>query len=165
MCKAYCNKFTQRRKVKFVQISSFSICYQNILQHPIIINKIPEIVDKMLSGILRKEYNFCPQRFPRVKKPNCKQLVNNGNIMKKVFIILKPIPIQKLSKERAKPKNKASLESIVLDLSKSEEIGFLIIFMVIPKHLIKKEYIFSLSDISKSLSSFMLHSCFDFFND
>ena len=62
--------------------------------------------------------------------------------MEKVFIILKPIPIQKLSKESANPKNKDSLESITLDLSKSEELGFLIILIVIPKHLIKKEYIF-----------------------
>ena len=69
--------------------------------------------------------------------------------MEKVFIILKPIPMQKLSKESANPKNKASLKSMILDLSKSEELGFLIIFMVIPKHLIKKEYIFSVSDIFK----------------
>lgn len=47
--------------------------------------------------------------------------------------------MQKLSKESANPKNKASFESMVLDLSKSEELGFLIIFMVMPKHLIKKE--------------------------
>ena len=73
--------------------------------------------------------------------------------------------MQKLSKESAKAKNMASLESIVLDLSKSEELGFLIIFMVIPKHLIKKEYIFPLSDIFESFSSFVLHPCFDFFND
>ena len=65
--------------------------------------------------------------------------------MEKVFIILKPIPIQKLSKESAKPRKSASLESIVLDLSRSEDVGFLIIFIVIPRHLIKKEYIFSVS--------------------
>ena len=72
--------------------------------------------------------------------------------MRNVFIMLKPIPMQKLSKESAKAKNMASLESIVLDLSKSEELGFLIIFMVIPKHLIKKEYIFPLSDIFEPFS-------------
>ena len=85
--------------------------------------------------------------------------------MEKVFIILKPIPMQKLSKESASPKNKASLESIILDLSKSEELGFLMIFIVIPKHLIKKEYIFSVFDIFKSLLFFTLYSCFDFLND
>ena len=50
--------------------------------------------------------------------------------------------MQKLSKESANPKNKASLESITLDLSKSEELGFLIILIVIPKHLIKKNIFF-----------------------
>lgn len=73
--------------------------------------------------------------------------------------------MQKLSKESAKPKNKASLESIIFDLSKSEELGFLMIFMVIPKHFIKKEYIFSVSDISKFLLFFTISSRFDFFND
>lgn len=85
--------------------------------------------------------------------------------MEKVFIILKPIPIQKLSKESANPKNKDSLESITLDLSKSEELGFLIILIVIPKHLIKKEYIFSVSDIFKFLSFSILYSCFETFTD
>jgi len=35
-------------------------------------------------------------------------------------IILEPVPIQKLSKERANPKKIASLESIFFELSKSE---------------------------------------------
>ena len=91
--------------------------------------------------------------------------MNNGNKKEKEFIILNPIPIQKLSKESARPKNRASFESIVFDLSKSEEIGFLIIFIVIPKHLIKKEYIFSVSDIFNSLSFFFLYSCFGAFNE
>ena len=73
--------------------------------------------------------------------------------------------MQKLSKESANPKNKASLESITLDLSKSEELGFLIILIVIPKHLIKKEYIFSVSDIFKFLSFSILYSFFETFTD
>lgn len=47
-------------------------------------------------------------------------------------------PIQKQSKERAKPKKKASLLSIELEESKSDEVGFLIILIVTPKKLIKK---------------------------
>ena len=73
--------------------------------------------------------------------------------------------MQKLSKESAKPKNKASLESIIFDLSKSEELGFLMIFMVIPKHFIKKEYIFSVSVMVIFLLSFIFDSLFDVFND
>lgn len=47
-------------------------------------------------------------------------------------------PIQKQSRERANPKKRASLPSIELEASKSEEVGFLIILMVIPKKSIKK---------------------------
>gem|GEM_PF-3804393 len=75
-------------------------------------------------------------------------------------IILLPIPMQKLSKERAKPKNKASLESIDLELSKSEDIGFFIILIVIPKYLIKKLYIFCLSNSS---DKFIFLLCLDSF--
>ena len=46
--------------------------------------------------------------------------------------------MQKQSKERANPKNKASLLSIEWEESKSEEVGFLIILIVIPKNSIKK---------------------------
>ena len=53
-------------------------------------------------------------------------------------IILPKAPIQKQSKERAKPKKKASFPSIELEESKSDEVGFLIILMVIPKKSIKK---------------------------
>ncbi len=56
---------------------------------------------------------------------------------------LAQLPIQKQSKERANPKKRASLPSIELEASKSEEVGFLIIFIVIPKKSIKKLYIFS----------------------
>ena len=51
-------------------------------------------------------------------------------------IILEPVPIQKLSKERAIAKNKASLGSIVLEWLKSEEIGLLKIlksFLIVRK--------------------------------
>ena len=58
-------------------------------------------------------------------------------------IILPHVPIQKLSKESARLKKKASLGSIVLELFKSEQLGFLIILIVIPKKLIKKLYTFS----------------------
>lgn len=47
-------------------------------------------------------------------------------------------PIQKQSKERAKPKKKTSFPSIELEESKYDEIGFLIILIVIPKKSIKK---------------------------
>lgn len=53
-------------------------------------------------------------------------------------IILPKAPIQKQSKERAKPKKKASLLSIELEESKSDEVGFLIILIVTPKKSIKK---------------------------
>ena len=65
-------------------------------------------------------------------------LTKKGKRIKLTCIKLPPIPMQKLSKESAIAKKIASLESIECDLSKSEEIGFLIIFIVIPKKLIKK---------------------------
>ena len=43
-----------------------------------------------------------------------------------------PIPTHIESIERAIDKNKASLLSILLELSKSEEVAYLIIFVVIP---------------------------------
>ena len=48
------------------------------------------------------------------------------------------MPIPKLSKERANPKNIDSFESIKWELSKSEETGSFIILIVIPKNFIKK---------------------------
>ena len=45
-----------------------------------------------------------------------------------MLLILAPIPIHKLSRERAIAKKIASLGSIVFDLSKSEDIGLLNIF-------------------------------------
>ena len=50
-------------------------------------------------------------------------LTNKGNKLKFILLILPPIPIHKLSKESAIAKNTDSLESISLDLSKSEDIN------------------------------------------
>ena len=64
--------------------------------------------------------------------------IRKGKIKELTPRILAPIPIQKQSRERAIPKKKASLQSIELEESKSEEVGFLIILMVIPRKRIKK---------------------------
>lgn len=75
---------------------------------------------------------------PKLKNISWKKAINNGKITEPTPIMLPPIPIQKLSNERAIPRNKASLPSIEFERSKSEEMGFLIIFIVIPRHFIKK---------------------------
>lgn len=65
--------------------------------------------------------------------------------------MLPPIPTPTESKDRANPKYKASLQSILLEPSKSEQMGSRIICMVIPNDFIKKLYIF-LDDCT--------HTCF-----
>ena len=95
-------------------------------------------IDQMLSGILLKLYNFLPMKLPILMNINWKQLTKIGNKVELIPIMLLPIPIQKLSRDSASPKNRASFESIELDLSKSEEIGSFIIFIVIPRNFIKK---------------------------
>ena len=97
------------------------------------INKIPEITDHILSGKFPNPCNFCPKKFPIFKKKSWKMLTKKGKRIKLTCIKLPPIPMQKLSKESAIAKKIASLESLECDLSKSVEIGFLIIFIVIPK--------------------------------
>lgn len=52
-------------------------------------------------------------------------LTNKGKKVKFISLILPPIPIHKLSRERAIAKNNDSLESIICELSKSEDIGLL----------------------------------------
>ena len=111
---------------------------------PSVISKSPEIVDHILLG---RELNLCsflPKKFPKLKNINWKDAINNGKSIELIPIILPPTPMQKLSNESARPRKRASLESIELEESKSEYIGFLIIFIVIPKKSIKKLYIFSL---------------------
>ena len=60
-------------------------------------------------------------------------------------MVLAPIPIHKLSRESAKPSNKASLQLISLDLSRSKENSLLLdwIIIKIPIHNKKAEPIYS----------------------
>ena len=108
------------------------------LTTPIKTSKIPEITDQILSGKLLKRCNFFPNIFPILKKTSWKMDINTGKRKELTPIILPKAPMQKQSKERANPKNKASLLSIEWEESKSEEVGFLIILIVIPKNSIKK---------------------------
>ena len=55
---------------------------------------------------------------------------------------LPPIPMHIESIESAIPRKRASLPSILLDLSKSDDTGSFIILIVIPKNFIKNEYVF-----------------------
>lgn len=87
---------------------------------PKAINKIPDRTDQILLGKLPKPYNFCPNQVPTCKKKNWKLLTNKGNAIELICMKLPPIPMQKLSKERAKARKIASFESIEWDLSKSE---------------------------------------------
>ena len=64
--------------------------------------------------------------------------MNKGKRKELMPRALPQAPMQKQSKERANPRKKASLASIELEASKSEEVGFLIILIVIPKKSIKK---------------------------
>ena len=68
---------------------------------------------------------FFPSQIPEHIKNNWRILTKIGKNTKLILPILPPIPIPKLSKERAIAKNKASLGSIVLEWLKSEEIGLL----------------------------------------
>ena len=98
-------------------------------------------------------------------------------------MILLPIPIHKLSKERANPKKKASLGSILLELSKSKELDLLkitknprTIKMIDPRKLLIpegrilskkspkiKEKEVTIIDIAKSIS-LLIGDNFVFFN-
>ena len=103
------------------------------------ISSIPEMIDQTLLGSIVLLYNFFPTKFPKLKNISWKRLTSSGNSTEDIFIKLKPIPIQKLSSDKAIPKNRASFPSIQFDLSKSEELGSFIILMVIPKKLMKIE--------------------------
>ena len=104
---------------------------RTIVQNQLIILDMKDVQE--LTGwcenVVRNTFAY-DEHFPAIKK---------GKKLWLIPTILPPIPMQKLSKERAKPKNTASLASIVLDLSKSEEVGFFKICTVMPKHFIKKE--------------------------
>ena len=102
----------------------------------------PEIIDQILSGILVMLFIFLPNVKPIDKNINWKVATSRGKIKEAFPITLFPIPIHKLSRDKARPKYEASPASIFFELSKSELIGFLIIWIVIPRDLIKNLYIF-----------------------
>lgn len=102
---------------------------------------MPETIDHILVGKFERLLSFLPKKHPNSKKNIWKKLTKNGNNKLFIPIILPPIPMQTVSIESAKLRNKASLLSILFDLSKSEDIGFLIIFIVIPRNFIKNEYV------------------------
>ena len=108
------------------------------------------MIDHILSGRWLNLLSFLPKKLPKLKNANWKTAIKNGNRKEFTPMMLPPIPIQKLSSESAMPRKIASLASIEFEESKSEEIGFFIIFIVIPKKFIKKLYIFS-SPMSKLL--------------
>ena len=99
---------------------------------------MPEIIDQILFGKWLKECNFFPRTFPILKKASWKIEISKGKRKELIPRALPQAPIQKQSKERANPKKNASFASIELEESKSEEVGFLIILIVIPRKSIKK---------------------------
>ena len=111
---------------------------------PNIINKMPDVIDHIFWGKLQILFIFFPNNEPILKNNIWKKLIINGKIKLLIPMILLPIPIQIESIDSAKPRNNASLLSILFDLSKSEFTGSFIIFIVIPRNLIKKEYVFFL---------------------
>lgn len=93
------------------------------------INNIPEIIDQTFWGNLQKFLIWIPKYEPKLRKINCKILTKKGNKVRLISVIAPQIPIQKLSKERAIAKNKASCGSMIFELFKSEDIGLLKIFL------------------------------------
>ena len=87
---------------------------------PMIIRSIPDNTDQVLSGNIFVLVNFFPIIFPNFKNISWNILIKKGNKLLLIPAIVDPIPIQKLSKERAIAKKKASLQSIFFELSKSE---------------------------------------------
>ena len=75
---------------------------------------------------------------PILRNISWNDAINTGKSIELIPITLPPTPMQKLSKESARPRNRDSFASIEFEQSKSEETGFLIIFIVIPKKFIKK---------------------------
>ena len=101
-------------------------------------------MDQILSGIFKILFSFSPKKLPIKINRSWKEDTKIGNKLEFSSIILLPIPTHKESRDKAKPKYKASFESILFELSKSEYIGFLIICIVIPKDLIKRLYVLDL---------------------
>ncbi len=81
---------------------------------------MPEMKDQMLLGKLAKSCSLLPNTFPILKKTNWKTEINKGKQKEFIPRALPQEPIQKQSKESAKPKNRASLPSIELESSKSK---------------------------------------------
>lgn len=69
-------------------------------------------MDQAYSGSLLKLLIELPTIFPKLIKTNWNTLTNIGKIIECIPKMPLPIPIAKLSRERATPKNKASLPSI-----------------------------------------------------
>ena len=96
-----------------------------------------------MSGKIFVLFNLLPIIYPNFKNKSWNVLISRGNKLLLIPAIVDPIPIQKLSSERAIARKNASLQSIFLEWSKSEFVGFRIIWIVIPKNFIKKQKIFS----------------------
>ena len=88
---------------------------------PIKINNVPEIIDQIFFGKWLFLLRRFPKKIPKLKNNHWKDAIKNGKNILLIPIIVLPTPIQKLSKESAKAKNKASFESIKLEESKSND--------------------------------------------
>ena len=91
---------------------------------PIKINILPANLLKKDGGSEAIDFIFLPKIKPKLKKRNWNNATKNGKIIVKPSDILKPIPQTKLSADIAKPRNIASLKSIVFELSKSKYMGY-----------------------------------------
>ena len=83
------------------------------------------------------DFIFFPNIFPKERKINWKIETKRGKKIGLTPKVAIPIPPAKESRDKAVPKKRASFPSIVLESSKSEEMGFRIIWMVMPRGLIK----------------------------
>lgn len=117
---------------------------------PIKISKILERIDHTLSGKWLKACSFFPNRFPVLKKISWKAEINKGKRKGWTPRILPQLPIQKQSKERAKPRNRASLPSIEFEKSKSKFISFFRIAWWKTKMPIAIKIIFPINLVTKS---------------
>ena len=77
--------------------------YKNSLKNPIKTISNPETKDQILGGREAKRQSFFPKRLPILKNISWKVLINIGNQEKLIPKIPPPIPIEKQSKDKARP--------------------------------------------------------------
>ena len=102
----------------------------NNLINPITINNTPDKTVYVLLGALKCLMNLVAKRRPQDRKSKCSIATKKGKIYGDIPIIVVPTLAHNASIESVKPRYMASLQSIVLELSKSESIGVCVIIHI-----------------------------------